>query len=818
MEILFVIVDWPYLTGKYAYAPKSLLYQGTFSSSNIISEPMLPRDDEGQPDFIMQERQFLRFYRESIKHGELPFWNEYTFGGLSQEDSMIYSYLSPFHIPWLFISNDYIAKGVQIFMVLNFGMFGFLLWCRILELSPPWTLLVVIFGTLTPLSLHFLAHTHQPGIYFCGLYVTAAYNQFLKYRKSIYLMSFFVFIIVAITINFLSIFLFITLFIAIISIVHFVHSAIPKKEIINRIFIVIICYILANVSMSFFLGPIVLESYLVREPVSIAYQSYAPWASLGKFLGALVVYNPFNSPYIPFMVTIPLLILRIFRKPISTIASLEVWSLLYIWCFTILVTSFVDLQHVFRSLMPGMKYSNNALFRMLFLGNLFGILLIASLSQYFADNAKRQSLKQIIIILVSIVLLNGFLWLISINLDLWVTILNALRLPKAHELINVFSKAGAYKIGIGFCVSMLFLYYWYQLVKKRKKSTSWMPHIQLTTVFFIGIGYTLIYQFNFPNMPVAFDPINHPIFSEIKKDTKARALTLENCSSERHSWYRYEATLAGLSTFDGPVDCGLFNKTRKFWYPLNNISECIKQGIDLFEVNWICSEKVISVNEGELKPGSKRLFKALGIKYLLTDCDINDTEVVKLKQVGNLKLYSLKGGWSDVTFLPDVNLETLQNTIKGLLSGDYESVNFFDCLESRKHELEAKRISNMKWDVLVPEDLKGKSGVLFMNHPVEYCRGLRFPFTKLPLEGKWIILSDNGIPANFPLTDVPFRIADIILGERITIKYDLTHYQGWFLISSIGLSIFIILFLREKNNSLNKETMLVLFSNKKSYS
>ncbi|MBI4681424.1 MAG: hypothetical protein HY753_09555, partial [Nitrospirae bacterium] len=105
LEIFFALVAMPYLSGRFAYAPKSILYEGTFSASRMALEPMRERDDMGQSDFIMQERQFLRFFRNCLKNGELPFWNENIFGGLSQEDSMINSYISPFNIPWLLISN-----------------------------------------------------------------------------------------------------------------------------------------------------------------------------------------------------------------------------------------------------------------------------------------------------------------------------------------------------------------------------------------------------------------------------------------------------------------------------------------------------------------------------------------------------------------------------------------------------------------------------------------------------------------------------------------------------------------------------------------
>jgi perosamine synthetase len=40
-------------------------------------------------DFFDQERNFLRFYRESVLAGELPYWNERVFSGISQEDSMV---------------------------------------------------------------------------------------------------------------------------------------------------------------------------------------------------------------------------------------------------------------------------------------------------------------------------------------------------------------------------------------------------------------------------------------------------------------------------------------------------------------------------------------------------------------------------------------------------------------------------------------------------------------------------------------------------------------------------------------------------------
>lgn len=380
-EILILGVSWPYLSGNHAYAPKEILYTGTFAASNLVSEQMTERDRFGQRDYFDQERVFLRFYRDSIRKGELPLWNEKTFGGISQEDSMIYSYLLPFNIPWLFISNDHIAKGLQIFLILNYGMFGFVWWCRILRLSTPWTLLVIVLGLFTPLSLHFLAHMHQPGLYFSGLYITAAFHRYLEQRKPFHLILFFTFLVFSIIFNFLSILLFISIFLGIISITHFFYSGVSRRELFSRVLMGFSSYILALLFMSFFLGPILLESHLTREPIHASYRSYAPWENVGVFISTLSVFGLYNTACIPFLLILPVLLCIALIKPRFSDIPVGMLAIIIFYCFVVMVTGFEGFQFLFRKIMPGMKYSNSALFRMLFFGNLFGIILLAWLSE-----------------------------------------------------------------------------------------------------------------------------------------------------------------------------------------------------------------------------------------------------------------------------------------------------------------------------------------------------------------------------------------------------------------------------------------------------
>ncbi|MBF0146470.1 MAG: hypothetical protein HQL84_02980 [Magnetococcales bacterium] len=785
LELLFLATVWPYLSGRMIYAPRAVLGQGTFASAHLSEAPLTARDQYGQADFINQERNFLSFYRESLLNLELPFWNERVFGGMSQEDSMVYSYLSPFHLPWLLIKNEKVAKGVQMFLLLNFGAFGFFWWARILRLSPEWSLMVAIFGTLTPLALHFLAHTHQPGLYYGGLCILAAFHRFIETAKPRFLLIFFGLVVMAVAINFISILLFIGIFLAIVALGHFIHAQGERSRVAKGTLFGVAAFLLAVMTMIFFLAPILLESRMVREPVALAYPLFAPWTGLGSLLDAFLVSQLWLGIYLPFMILLPLLLAAWFGRGRRALVATPavVWGLLSITLFVILVNGFLSVNMLFREWFPGMKYSHNAPMRMLFFGNLFAMLLLA----WLAESVSRANLLTrfwkwgahgFILILF-------FANLLAVALaPLGAVVPEKLMTGKLVDLVHLFQtpdRWGAALVGV--VIVVLFFLFWHHTTQEHRGARP------LALAFLVGVCYVGIYQFHYPNLPTAQDPASHPIFAGLTPG--ARALTLETCTSENSSFYRFEATNAGFRTLDGPLDTGLFIKTRQFWYPLNHVEQYNREGANLFEVLWICAEYVIEAETGALSPAAARLFNSLGIRYLFTDREIGRPDVELVQRVGDLRAYALSDSWSDVSFFPGGTTQDINDMLNGLARGAPESIAAFDRLNGVRRELSAARVSNLMWQISAPEDLVGIRGALFMNHPLEYYTDRVVPVFGLPLEGKWTLTVAAGKTIPFPLTAVPFRISDLVLeGGGMTVHYDLSHYKVWLPLSGIALAGF----------------------------
>jgi len=290
-QVFFAGAVWPYVSGEVVFAPAAYLSEGGLRSASTIGRDLTPRDKFGAQDFLDQERNFLRFYRESLSSGHLPFWNERNFGGVSQEDSMIFSYLSPFHLPWLLTEDDHVAKGWQIYLLLNLGAIAVFWWCRILGVGPAWTLLSIVLVTLNPLSLHYQAHTHQPALYFAGLLALASFYQYLQEGKRAQLLVFFGIVCAAIAMNFLSAMLFISIALAVLGGVYFIRVPDGRAVTLVRSAQGAAAFLLAVITLAFFLGPILLESHLVREPVLPRFQSYAPWDSATSLIDSLSVVN-----------------------------------------------------------------------------------------------------------------------------------------------------------------------------------------------------------------------------------------------------------------------------------------------------------------------------------------------------------------------------------------------------------------------------------------------------------------------------------------------------------------------------------------------
>ncbi len=802
LQMLFIMIAFPYLIGLNAFAPKSYLSSGTFSAASLAESSFSTRDAFGQRDYFDQERVFLRFYRDSIRKGELPFWNELTFGGVSQEDSMVFSYLSPFHLPWIIVDNDHIAKGIQILLLLNFGALAFLWWCRILKIPGNFSLLVVIFGTLTPLALHFLAHVHQPAIYYCGLLIFASYHRYFETGASKHLILFYLLLILAITINFISIFLFISIGLTFLAGAYLIHSADHQKAIIKRIITSIFAYFFAIGTMSFFLGPILLEAHLVRDPITPKYMSLSPFSSAYKMLDSLLFSRLSDGVWLPFLYLIPFLLLLFWKRKSLHKIPIVILGIIYFWIFCVVVTGITPIQVVFRTYVPGMMYSNNALFRMLYFCNLCALLpLFWMLSNIPYNKSNQTSSKEGALILnvssvflLGVGFLNLFLWLIAI----FPSPISSFNQRKINTMMNLLTRSENYwALGFSALIAGLLFFCWYSWRKGRWGHSSALFYI---LVFLVGVCYIMIFQFQRPNFPIDKDPVNHAIFDGIEKGENT--LTLENCSLKSHSWYRSEATLAGFRTYDGSVDVGLPSSVRKFWAPLNDIDQLNGSGFDIMETFWICAERIVRQDK-TLIMSYKRLLQAIGVRYIFSDRIIKDKNVRLINQIGKLKVYELSNRWSTVSFFPGEAAETIRDMFRGLVKEEKQAIDLFERLNIIRQNLPVSKESNLRWSIGPVFENQKVSGVIYMNHLNEYYRKPKWPLLDLPLEGKWQLVK-NDIILDFPLSDIPFRIIGTTVDNSpIIIQYSMSQYRVWLTLSIAALIGFIGIIFFHRMNSLN---------------
>jgi len=300
----------------------------------------------------------------------------------------------------------------------------------------------------------------------------------------------------------------------------------------------------------------------------------------------------------------------------------------------------------------------------------------------------------------------------------------------------------------------------------------------------IGFGYVGMYSYQRPNMPAALDPALHPLFEGIPKG--AVSVTLEDCTSKTRSWYRSEANQANLRAIDGPTDVGIFRQYRKFWAHWNDVEDFNAKGANLMEVLWICADKVLD-KSGKLNASFSALASAVGLQYVFTESDVNDASMTLFRQVGGMRAYRRSSAWTDVSFLPGIAASDFASTLSALAIGDSEALRKFLAYDSIRIPLASKRQGNLFWAIDVPPALRGSGGTLFMNHPLEYHRGLIVPFLNIPLDGRWV-LSQGDRSVDFPLGAVPYRVADAHLTEKkVSVEYGLEQYYFWFLMSFVGI-------------------------------
>lgn len=781
-QVLFLAAAWPFLSGESVFAPRAYVAERAFRGDGLLDREITPRDRFGADDFLDQERIFLRFYRDSVRSGHLPFWNEGTFGGVSQEDSMIYSYLSPLNFPWLFIKNDHIAKGVQIFLLLNLGAFAIFWWCRILNIGPAWTLASIILATITPLALHFQAHTHQPALYYTGLLLLAAFHNLIQEGKRSQLWIFFLLTCLAVVFNFLSVLLFICIGLAVLAVAHFISMPGDRVVVVRRILIAASTFLLALLTLSFFLGPIFLESHLVREPVTPVYRSFAPWSGWSMLVDSVSFFRFGDGVWIPLVLVIPVIVMfRFGRRHVSARMPSAVVGFLALLVFATLVSCVPPFIKLFRLYFPGMEYSTNGVFRLLFFANLCAVPALA----WLFENADRKNFR----LNVSVTL--AMLFILGINVlqfavatqPAWWTSWH----PKLLQMSELLASRGLVEsAGFASAISLAFLGLWFA-TKFQKTAVS------VFLAFVIGLGFIGIYHYQRPNLQAALDPAHHPIFEAIPKGSSV--VTLEDCTAPSRSGYRSETTMAGMRSYDAPTDVGLFPQIRRFWAYWNDVDEFNRRGANLMEVLWICSERAID-QTGSINPAFAALARVVGIEYIFTDRVIFGSNVTEIGSVGRLRAYRVANAWPDTSFLPDTTYAEFEALIGSLAVGKTDRLKDLVLLEQKRIAIPGTRLGTLSWDVRVPESARNRHGVLFMNHLLEYHRGFVAPFLHLPLEGRWVLRQGDSVMA-FPLSPVPFRMIETELNTHaLNINYSLTHYYLWFGLSIAGLIGFLLLWLK----------------------
>ncbi|WIM05108.1 MAG: hypothetical protein OHM77_10435 [Candidatus Nitricoxidivorans perseverans] len=782
-QILFAALLWPLLSGESVYSSRMILYSGSFAPSLESLPPVAPGDDVFQDDFGDQERLFLRFYRESFRSGELPFWNEQIFGGLSQEDSLAYSYLSPFNIPWLLIGNDHIAKAVQIYLLLNFGLFGLLWWARILRVAPAWFFLSAMLLLLSPMSLHFQGHQHQPALYFSALYIAASVHLFLRGGATRHLAwSAFIFT-VAIWCNFITLLLFICILIAFLMAGNVAWPAEggARPAVLRRAVALAGALFGIVLSCSFLLGPIALEAHLVREPVSLYQANQSPLASPSQFVRSLLFHEkaPLQVAW--------LLVLGAFAVMLKERHTGELKSLYPLGLFlgfALLLGSSSWVQDLYRAVVPSAKYSGNIYFRLLFMANV----LIAPLFAWCGTRlggGSRAYRQVFLAICAAVVMVNLLFWLIAAAPggfgfnpdDAFGGKLGRLAERLAERpVIGLTAGAGTIFAAVLFGLAVS---------GARRRATGWGQWVSLAMA---GAMLVAMYRLSDgPSLSMAQDAESYPIFRLVEEGRGAPVLTLEDCSGDVRHYTRREPVLAGFRPLDAPTDTGLFRRTREFWMPLNDAREHYRKGLFYYELNWVCRE-MVSSREGGLMPGFGRLLKALGVRYLFATADITDSMLERLGREGEMRAYRVAVAWPDMVFLPGVREAEWTGVMAGLVRNDADAIEAFDRIEAGKAIVASTRMSNLRWEGTIPPVASAASGVLFMNHPIEYHRDLKFPLLDLPLEGYWEVRTADGA-APFPQTPVPYRSAEIRATDRVEVTYSLAHYRGWFALSLLGLAI-----------------------------
>lgn len=783
-ELAFLLACAPYLLGIYSYAPKDHL--ATSFMGQVYPEEaaqLTQRDSAAQGDFPNQERHFLRFYRDQILDGNLPFWNERSFGGISQEDALLYSYLSPLNLVWLLTEKDHLAKGLQMFLLMNMSLVGILWWCGLLSIPVHWVGVGVAFITLSPMAMHFQGHTHQPGLYAMGMMISACFVQFMQKGGVRLLLLLFGLMCLSIAINFLSLLFFVGVFLVLFGI-PFIWEAMRERVVLVRLAVSVAVCLLSFVTLSFFLGPILLESTQVWGPVE---PQYTIWSSLLNPVRAVWnMWVGYKSPEVAYWFLVPIGAVVLLYKKNRQIHSRPFVGAMLVWVLCSLLASSATVQELARTYVPGLKNTGNIYMRQMFMGNQYTVLLLLAVLHQLRGYRKSIGGRILELGLVGVIAANLVFLSMALWPSAWGSFGAAIQINTLNEWIGVANDhpERLYNLVLSVCLALVVYALWLLDSGEARRKVR----------FALGFAAMLLcvgmFQFASPNLPMSMDDTKNPLWAIPGIEPGGTTVSLRQCGGGRRVGGGASA-YADMRPIDGPGDTGLFRGYREFWHPYNNQRQEFAEGRKYYDLTWVC-EEVVTDADGRLFPEFLALLRMVGVNVLFSATHVHGDGVSFLGQAGSVRAYGIQGAWKDVVAIPDLSQDDYLALVRALRNREPAALNAFQRVESDRVEVRYKRLSSLVWEVDLPPETPAQ-GLLFMNHPVEYNLKKSFPFTDIPMEGKWQLCDDVGC-TDFPLTDVPYRFLPIPSASKVIIRYSLQHYMGWGVVSGVGLlAVFCVL-------------------------
>lgn len=806
-EILFLAYSWPYMTGAREYVPAEMASRGTFAASQWPEVKLTPRDHLGGKDYFMQERGFLQFYRESILNGELPFWDESNYGGTARENGVNISWISPLHAVWLLVDNDQVAKGIEIFLILNIGLLGTLWWASILGLPPSLTMMAAIFITFTPLATRYDGLSQYGHCFAASLLVTAAFTAFLDSGRRKYLFLFFAMTLFLISGNYMPSLLFVCIVFLMITISRFGWSPYTNRRgICIRTLLATIVFTGAFASLAFYICPILMKVPLRFTPVLDVGRPEGVLANIGLFLQSLYVFDTYGnahwtySPYLMIAVTIVFAALLRGNKTVSTPAF---W-LACIFIFFAAATTTHEMQFALRSFIPGMKYSINGLIRFQYMASWYLYLAMA----YFIYQGRKMAPSGwlfLIICLGGVIAFNGTtmaLYLFS-QPSSDAGFFNKI-IAMSHGLTTHVLQAQLAESVIANAIALVFfsafLLSWYPRWADRVSEAA-----RVAIICGMGAAFLVVNVCRAPNMRAAHDSSNHPIFEGISQVPSTRTITVAQCNDRQYSPgnSRHEAQLAGMTSLDGTGCMSITKKHTQYWYPLNNYEILVaKTDGGLHERQpdvWVCNDRITESDGVTVKPGVIRLFQTLGLDYIFSDKPLYSDEMDLENTIHELRAYRVQHDRSEALFFPNTTPEQVDQALIDLIQGDEQAWN----LLSMAKDLTLHKIGNHKQRVSATQDVVGLPGAILVTHVHETNRFPSGELFGMPVESRWEVVR-TGEATPLPQRKTPFRIFRADAGwESYELQYGFKHYWVWGAMSVIGLLLSLMTLYRS-DHILNK--------------